>query len=209
MIRFSLINVQQSGAKLSDFANDEALCKFFGSDEEYVNDSDRKRSRLGKIRVVELLLDAGVSRDKLMSIQKSEKGKWYLSDSEFDFNVAHSHDFVACAVSDDGMVGVDIEKTRLLDWGTYRDCFTRDEFTGILGSRKPEQYFFNLWTKKESLLKAWGDGLSIELADAIIEGNEGHIRGTAKRGYFYAIPVEGYACVVCSTVANQDVRMIG
>ncbi len=209
MIRFSLTDIRSASIPAPDFAGDDALCKFLKSDEEYVNDSDKQRSQVGKIRLLELLLDVGISREKLATIQKSEKGKWYLPDSGIDFNIAHSHDFVVCAVTDNGMVGVDLEKYRLLDWNTFRDCFTRDEFTSILGSRKPDQYFFNLWTKKESLLKAWGDGLSIELADAVIEGSEGYIRGTDKRGYFHNIPLEGYACVVCSTVVNQDVGRIG
>ncbi len=208
MITLSLLNVVNVEVKSDVFADDPALCKFLISGDEYVDDSDKNRSRIGKIRAVELLLRAGVSRDKLQSLRKSEKGRWFLPDSGMDFNVSHSHDFVVCAVSNNSMVGVDIEKYRPLDWNTFRDCFMRDEFTAIVGSRKSDQYFFNLWTKKESLLKAWGDGLSTDPANAIIEGDEGYIKGTTKRGYFHVIAVEGYSCVVCSTTPNQTVQIV-
>ncbi len=206
MIRFSLVNVMTENAESADFSDDPSLCKFLESGEEYVNDFDKKRTTAGKVRMVKLLLNAGVSLHQLAGIRRSEKGKWFLPDSGIDFNVAHSHDLIACVISDNGAVGVDIEKHRPLDWQAYRDCFTLEEFTGVLASRRPEQFFFDLWTKKESLLKAWGEGLSTDPADAIIERETGYIKGTSKRGYYHRVLIEGYSCVICSTEPAQEVK---
>ncbi|MBI9074811.1 MAG: 4'-phosphopantetheinyl transferase superfamily protein [Desulfatibacillum sp.] len=83
------------------------------------------------------------------------------------FNLAHTHGLIACAVALEHPVGVDVER-----WDRQRDFerlatryFSTDESTML--TQVPEyaqrRLFFNIWTLKESYIKAKGMGLSMGL----------------------------------------------
>jgi 4'-phosphopantetheinyl transferase len=83
------------------------------------------------------------------------------------FNLAHTHGMAACAVTLNGSVGVDVER-----WDRQRD-FDRlaaryfSSYEANLLKEVPEyakrRLFFNIWTLKESYIKARGVGLSMGL----------------------------------------------
>jgi 4'-phosphopantetheinyl transferase len=84
------------------------------------------------------------------------------------FNVAHSGDFAAFAITRDRAVGVDLERIRpeLVDDGLARAVLTiaeLDEFRR-LSSEERARAFFRIWTCKEARLKARGIGLAYGLA---------------------------------------------
>jgi phosphopantetheine--protein transferase-like protein len=79
------------------------------------------------------------------------------------FNLSHSGQWVLCAVHH-GPVGIDVEEVRPLPALPAEMVMAPDErrtFAGLAGSRAID-FFFRLWTLKESLLKAMGCGLSID-----------------------------------------------
>ncbi|MEO7324498.1 MAG: 4'-phosphopantetheinyl transferase superfamily protein [Dokdonella sp.] len=83
------------------------------------------------------------------------------------FNLSNARSLVACAVSLDEDVGVDVEETdRPGETLSIADrYFTATELAG-LRAQPPEHQrrrFFELWTLKESYIKARGMGLSIPL----------------------------------------------
>lgn len=69
-----------------------------------------------------------------------------------DFNISHSHELVACAVTDQGNVGIDVEHVREL----------KTDFGRILTPKEQEAVraepasFFDFWTQKEAVIKADG-----------------------------------------------------
>ena len=76
-----------------------------------------------------------------------------------DFNIAHSGDWLVMAVGD-SQVGIDIEKIRPLETDIAKGFFTAREFDYI--NKDPCQQnarFFEIWTLKESFVKAIGKGL--------------------------------------------------
>lgn len=85
------------------------------------------------------------------------------------FNVSHSAGLALIAVSSDHRIGIDIEKIRAdVDTISLADRFFSARERADLRSlpdhlRLPA--FFACWTRKESFLKATGDGLSVPLAD--------------------------------------------
>lgn len=95
---------------------------------------------------------------------KNRYGKPYLQgfQKNFHFNISHAGNYIACAY-DNKQVGIDIEKVRNLD--IARNFFSRNECEQLYNIVEHERidYFFNLWTLKESYVKAVGKGLSIEL----------------------------------------------
>lgn len=83
------------------------------------------------------------------------------------FNISHTRDAIACAMTLDHEIGVDIEALdrpgRLLEIaGAY---FSAAELSILRAARSDEQrtVFLRLWTLKEAYIKAHGDGLSLPL----------------------------------------------
>ncbi|HZT81161.1 MAG TPA: 4'-phosphopantetheinyl transferase superfamily protein [Gemmataceae bacterium] len=83
------------------------------------------------------------------------------------FNVSHSHGVVACAVSREWEIGVDVEDAgRDLDWLGLARWFAAEEQTRLreLPAADRRLAFFELWTLKEAYVKARGEGMSMPLS---------------------------------------------
>lgn len=92
-------------------------------------------------------------------------GKPYLKDYEgLHFNTTHSEDWVACAI-DNRQLGIDIELVKTLDLGIAESFFSTEENNMLKSKANTEklEYFYDLWTLKESYIKALGKGLTIPL----------------------------------------------
>lgn len=95
----------------------------------------------------------------------NDYGKPHLKGfDDFHFNISHSGEWIACAI-DEKEVGIDIEKINHIELDIAKRFFTKNEYIDLIN--KPEQnridYFYDLWTLKESYIKARGMGLSIPL----------------------------------------------
>ena len=90
-------------------------------------------------------------------ILKNEYGKPFLSDGRF-FNISHSGNYVLFTLGK-SEIGCDIEQFHYVNAvRTGRTVFTDDEMNLLLADNDRLGAFFNLWTKKESLLKCIGEG---------------------------------------------------
>lgn len=80
------------------------------------------------------------------------------------FNVSHAGDWVVCAIDADD-VGIDVEKMQVIDFQIARQFFSAMEYMQLLASPPSLRldYFFDIWTLKESMIKADGRGLSLAL----------------------------------------------
>ncbi len=84
-----------------------------------------------------------------------------------NFNISHTRGAVACAMTLDHPIGVDIEHVerpgRLLE--IANSYFAPDELAILHAAPEAEQrtVFFRLWTLKEAYIKARGDGLHLQL----------------------------------------------
>lgn len=102
----------------------------------------------------------GITSDEMLCYSKN--GKPMLKNigtgsQKTYFNISHSGDYVALAVSEE-IVGIDIEEVKPYDKTLADFCFDSDEIQYI--NESPE-CFYELWTKKESIMKATGLGLSL------------------------------------------------
>jgi 4'-phosphopantetheinyl transferase len=85
--------------------------------------------------------------------------------SNLHFNISHSGDYVVVAFSD-CPVGIDIEKNKGNRLKVAQRFFTQQELNDLfLFAEEQEQvdYFYQLWTLKESYMKAIGKGISMSL----------------------------------------------
>lgn len=85
--------------------------------------------------------------------------------SNIKFNVSHSGDLALFAFARGREIGVDIERVNadFADEAMARECLTRREierFRALFGIER-ERFFFDCWTRKEALVKACGEGLSL------------------------------------------------
>ena len=87
------------------------------------------------------------------------------------FNLSHTTGLVALAVSRQGPVGVDVEviDEAIATSDLARSTFTPAEVAVLEGEADRIRAFFALWTAKEAVVKAEGQGLSLPL-EAIFVG---------------------------------------
>jgi 4'-phosphopantetheinyl transferase len=85
------------------------------------------------------------------------------AESGIEFNLAHCEDLAVVAITRDAEVGIDLERVRFLP--DFKELVARffsrresERFENLPAELKPCA-FFNLWTRKEALLKATGEGI--------------------------------------------------
>ena len=101
------------------------------------------------------------------------KGKPVLRDHpQIHFNLSHTKNAVACAVSD-VPVGVDIQNIAPVSDRVAKRVLTEQEYNEFKESAKPDEYFCEKWTIKESYLKLSGQGIDTDMrtisADSVSE----------------------------------------
>jgi len=129
---------------------------------------DRINHIFGKILLMDGLEQLGW-QPSLQELQVSEYGRPYLSE-QFDFNISHSANYILCAISTRGRVGVDVEKIKPIDLSDFASTMSPKQWLIINSSRYPLREFFRYWTMKESTVKADSRGLQIPLDSISIRG---------------------------------------
>ncbi len=93
--------------------------------------------------------------------------------STLNVSLSHAGDRVAVALCADGAVGVDVEQV-IADvdvdsmLGFVLSDAERADFRAVHGRPARVQAFFRCWTRKESVLKATGDGLRIPMSNLTV-----------------------------------------
>jgi 4'-phosphopantetheinyl transferase len=140
----------------------------------YKNLPDLQRSLLGEVILRKKLAEKTGNYTNEISIEKSEKGKPYLIENQNHyFNISHSGKWVVVAFANED-VGVDIEKIRPINYRIAKRFYSKTEFAKLDKKKGQEklEYFFDLWTLKESYLKLLGKGLTKSLSSFTIQKSE-------------------------------------
>ena len=142
----------------------------------FKNINDKKRSLLGEVLCRKCLAEKLKIPSGNIDIKKTEKGKPYLSGNhpEFFFNMSHSGDWVVAALSE-GEIGVDVEKIKKPAYRIAERYFTTSELITLnsLNEQEKANFFYDLWTLKESYLKFLGKGLTKSLGSFSISRQNG------------------------------------
>lgn len=122
------------------------------------------------------------------------------------FNISHSRDALVIALAQDA-VGVDIEyvQNRATDLDVIATRFFHPQeivaFNTNLSQIQKEELFFNLWTKKEAIIKALGHGLSCPLNSFFIDWHK-PTQQLSLQGNLWTLKevaiAQGYKCAVAS-----------
>jgi len=152
-----------------------------------------------------LSLELGIPSSSLI-FAADMYGKPYLMNKKRFFNLSHSHEMIVLA-TDDEPIGIDIEYIAPLnDLKDLIGQFTEKEQEAYFA--QPEisrlNFFYDLWTYKESYLKAIGIGFGYSLQSFSIQVADGAaflLKGidSDTKWYFQKYEIDQtYKCAICS-----------
>ena len=126
-------------------------------------DADRARSIVARAALRHLLASRLGRDPRALRFVTGAQGKPALEDGELEFNVSHSGERVAIAIAEGTPVGIDIEhgpepRDAI---GIAHRFFSANEAAAV---ERDRTRFLDIWTAKESVIKAIGGGLSIDLS---------------------------------------------
>lgn len=165
MIEITLVKLQDTipyDAGLLPYISDERRLKIL----RFQNPKDKKRSLAAELLIRMAAFHSLGIAPLRTKISYNEYGKPYIANVRgFKFNVSHSGNYVVLAKSSQ-KIGIDIEYRKETDFSVAKRCYTEAEYTYVTSFDSPEQRldaFYQLWTLKESYIKAIGKGLKIPL----------------------------------------------
>jgi phosphopantetheinyl transferase len=168
---------------------------------------DQRRSVVARAALLRLIAARTGVDPALVQLDHDAHGRPLVPGSALHLSVAHSGDYVACAVSS-RRVGVDIERS---DRAEADDDFAsrvcspaeREQLRELTG---PD--LIRLWARKEAVAKALGLGLALPFDELDVSGDTPRIHGQAATGlrvrdlvggpddYAVAITTQGRRCRV-------------
>jgi len=188
----------------------------------YIHQKDKKLSIGAELLLNYSLIQIGIFNPV---INHDNHGKPFLKNyPQVHFNLSHSEDYVACALSD-SPVGVDIEHIHHADLNIARHYFFGSEYQRIQNSPNKQRTFFEFWVLKESYMKMTGLGFRLGLDEFSIDINNNTLdkgarirvktRNDNSRGLHYtenqpefrvwSVVGDEYMLAVCSeSRINQD-----
>lgn len=129
---------------------------------QFLNEERLKRFLVGRMMVYGAFKDFGINLGwHKITIDTYGRPQY---DGDADFNISHSGNLIVCALSTDASVGIDIEYS-LAKRNTDRlyPFFAESDWKHINRAALGDVKFYEYWTKKESVLKADGRGMSYPL----------------------------------------------
>lgn len=175
---------------------------------------EAKKASLGAGLLLQYAFTQMGMKDKLGDIVFTTKGKPYLANGEIYFNISHSGELVLCVV-DSQNIGCDIEKTRNNVPKHLTKILSEEELEQYktLSEKDKIQWFFKLWTIKESIGKHHGSGLAFPFSDVTIWGSSGileQIKYKEEVRFLQSLIYKNYMLGICSTnrTIDQDIEYL-
>ncbi|MCD4679027.1 MAG: 4'-phosphopantetheinyl transferase superfamily protein, partial [Bacteroidales bacterium] len=174
---------------------------------KFVFPNDAQRSLLGDLMVRAFISKELNLKNSRITFNLSDKGKPYLTGyPNLFFNVSHAGEWVVVAFSENN-IGIDVERIKKINYNVAELFFSKEENLNLnnLSGKEKLEYFFDLWTMKESYLKYTGKGLSEPLNSFTVEktGSKLHLSHPSSKEKVFLKQYEldkGYKLSVCSSV---------
>lgn len=148
---------------------------------------------------------------KSFGFRSNEHGKPLCIDGPA-IGISHSRDIVACAVCEDGDIGIDLEfpGSRRNTAGIARRFFAPAEAEWL--AEQPDDRFYMLWVLKEAWLKAIGTGIAGGLDRVRCSVTPPDINATAETGELEALRLfgvrEGYIGVATTSAPLDELEVL-
>jgi 4'-phosphopantetheinyl transferase len=144
---------------------------------DYKHSDSLQRSLLGELLMRKILSQKLNISEIDIVFRFGDKGKPYLSEHPPHFNISHSGCWVVGAFADKE-VGIDVELIRTPNYAVAKRFYSDIEIATLNAFEDADlkkDYFFRLWTLKESYLKAIGTGLTKSLSSFTVTTSYGKI----------------------------------
>lgn len=203
----TILDQEQELARLLPLVSSELQTKIM----KYRKLEDQLRSLCGELLLLAYAsVHLGISYSRLVK-KYNAYGKPELAFyPSLHYNISHSGDWVVAAFASDP-VGIDIESIVPINMSIAERFFSASEVDVLKNAEKEHQQslFYDLWTLKESYIKAEGAGLSIALDSFFFEFKEHNKVQFYRSGesdsswYFKRYTIDpGYALAVCGRDPN-------
>ena len=147
----------------------------------------------------------GINDFGLSEIIYSGTSKPYCP-NRYDFNISHSDYLVVCAISDNAIIGIDTEKVRHIKHEKFNNLLALSSAETAVTNIKD---FFDIWTKKEAVIKADGttsawDRRKVKISDtkALFKERQWHLNAIEL--------ADGYTTNIASSsiISEIDIKLI-
>jgi len=172
----------------------------------FLRREDAVRALVGQVLLHSIIIDSLGIPGKALAFEQNAYGKPALmNNQDFHFNLSHAGDWVVLAL-DQHPVGIDVERIKDMDLDVAKRFFSAREYSDLMAQPETERidYFFDLWTLKESYIKAIGKGLSQPLdsfAMIFEEAGISIIKEDKQQWFFRQYPLApGYKLSVCAAL---------
>lgn len=123
-------------------------------------EGDRINALLSRLLMLsEIESRTGIKQSKI-DFTRGSHGKPYIKDSTLQFSLSHTGNAICLAFSENGEIGVDIERqSRTIKPELYKRVLCDDELAEVENGGS----FIRFWVQKEAFLKRLGLGISRDL----------------------------------------------
>ncbi len=188
MVNIFGINIEEN----LDYINVPSLLRYVSPDKQhrinaFRNHRDAQRVLIGDLLIRSIACRHLKLRNDELDFRTNEYGKPYLVGiDDFHYNLSHSGRWVVCVV-DTKPIGIDIEEIVPVEMDIIYNYFSHEEINYLKETslEKKKEVFYDIWTLKESYIKALGYGLSEELNSFTIE-MYGDSKVKVKEAYNYS-----------------------
>lgn len=148
--------------------------------DRFRQEADRKRCITAYALLSYALGELTGDRSYTLDLTEGADGKPYLTDNTAFFNISHSGERIALALSP-MEVGCDVESKSANALSVAKRFFSENEYDYILAAHDESvrsRDFTRLWTMKESVVKCCGEGIRRPFRDFSVVDEEGRITDT-------------------------------
>lgn len=164
---------------------------------------DAQVSILGRVLLLEGMREIYRCNTEDLSIKYTAHNKPFFENSLIKFNISHSGEIAVCAFSADLDLGIDIEFLADIQIEDFYSQMTENEMEVIRSSNDAKIAFFDYWTQKEAVLKAYGNGLSVPLQS--FEILEKHTNINGQNYFLQEVHIEkNYKCYISQKTPIND-----
>ena len=129
----------------------------------YTNFSDSALRLAGKLLLIDCIKKIDLADIVLITDLKFNNHGKPLFKPPLACSISYADNMAIVACSTDGAVGIDMELLRPIDINLYRDYFTKKEWQQLQLAANNYITFFDMWTRKEAIVKAIGKGFFKDL----------------------------------------------
>lgn len=140
----------------------------------------------------------GIAEQPAFALGEHGKPSLVLGEScpDIHFNLSHCKHAIACAVSDECEVGIDVECLGRYKPSLAQYCMSDEELRSISEAADSDLIFTRLWTQKEALLKYTGEGITDDIKTVLTSPRADNVSFETTEDM-----VKGY---VCTMVKNRS-----